>query len=64
MIKYDDCNGRRWCQCDECRAGTTVYIGQEEDFEARFLYLCRECLVKALEVLDKGVEDETRKEDN
>ena len=43
-------------RCDEC--GSTVYdvvqLGQELDYESSTAWICRECLIKALELFPKG----------
>ena len=41
-------------RCDECGEDfdTLVHVGQEVDYEARWVELCKGCLLKAAEVLE------------
>ena len=49
MIKY---SGIDWCyECGKNKA--LVHIGEEVDYDVRWLTLCRECLEKALAILDE-----------
>lgn len=44
------------CRCDECRedAPVLVQVGDEPDYEARWVDLCPDCISKALAALSIG----------
>lgn len=46
-----------WCTqwCDECRdeCDVLMHFGDEPDYENRWQYLCRDCIVKAVAMLEK-----------
>ena len=48
--------GFTWNQCGECKeyVDCIVSIGEEPDWETRTAYVCRSCLVKAIELIDSG----------
>jgi hypothetical protein len=41
--------------CNECgrASAATVQVGEEPDYESRTAWLCRDCVVKALELFDE-----------
>jgi hypothetical protein len=44
----------RWTTCFECGkkdSRTLVHLGDPEDCESQYVYVCQECLEKALELV-------------
>lgn len=48
-----------WDRCVECNEyrDCIVSIGEEPDYESATAYVCRGCLVKAIELIDSGAAD-------
>lgn len=51
-----------WCgpdNCDECGVRTfdMVHIGEEPDYEARYVEVCRGCLLKMVSLIDNQTEE-------